>query len=172
MLTVWGVVLTVAGAAGIGVCLCQEYRYRAGELFLLEKAFWLAAGEVSYARTGIPQLFRAVGERLNGALGNVFCDMSRLLEDGSGQSLDKIWRQKMEPYLHMTHLNNEEIRYILAFPEAIGFLDGERQREAMERYAKEMGRLGEEVRSQLAQKQRSIMAMAVSGGIMAAVLLL
>ncbi len=172
--SVVGAILTLAGSAGAGVCICRERQQRIRQLTLFSRVFTLIAGEVGYGRIPMPGIFLEVSGKLEAqpdALGEMLFRVGQRLEDGSGQGLDRIWREELEPFLSQTGLREPEKERILSFPHAVWYPDGQRQQEAVVAFAKEMEETAQTARLALREENRMTMALSLAAGALAAILL-
>lgn len=170
-----GMLLTLAGAAGIGFCICQDRRLREEQLRTFERAFSLIAGEISYSRISLPQVLQETGEKMCGpaafGLGEALVWVAVGLSDGSGQELGTVWRREMGAFLKKTKLDGEEKTLILSFPEAVCFLDGQRQQAAVLEFAAQLKQASEAVRQRRKEEDKITMAFCLACSAMAAILL-
>lgn len=171
-----GAACTLAGAAGTGLCICRERRLRAEQLSVLEKVFSQAAGEISYSRIPLPEIFAETGERLRETpdfgLGEVLLRIGKRLRDGSGADMGRVWREEMDAFLKKTKLSAAEKGLILSFPEAVWFLDGKRQEAAVLEYAARMHEAAGLVQKRRREEDKITMAFCLALSAMAAILLM
>ena len=172
MLTFLGGGLVVTGAAGLGICLCRERRMRVKELLLIERFLILAAGEIAYAQTGMPGVLYETGERFGGRFGSALMNAGCRLQDEKGMTLERIWQEEMTFYLQKSCLKKEERDLLLSFPGQLGFSDGKRQQNAIEKMALETGSRVQCMQQQLHSLEKMTMALCLSGGIVTAILFL
>lgn len=167
-----GVLLVVTGSAGLGIGICMEQRLRIRELESFEKFLRLSAGEISYGKTRLSELFAEVGEHMGQQMGNLLSKIGERLDDGKGDSFEEIWREEMAGFLRESHLKKEERRLIMAFPAEFGFPDVQRLQMALERLGMEIGQKVKRQRQQQINQERVTMALCLAGGVAAAILLL
>lgn len=171
-----GAICTVAGAAGTGFCICQDRRFRAEQLSALEKAFSLIAGEISYSRISLPEIFVETGEKLKGTsgygLGGRLVRIGRRLSDGSGQDMEKVWQEEMNAFLKKTKLNTAEKNLILSFPDAVWFVDGKRQETAVLEFAARMHEAAGLAQKRRKEEDKITMTFCLACSAMAAILLM
>lgn len=170
-----GMLLTLAGAAGAGLCICGERRLRMEQLRAFEKAFSLIAGEISYSRISLPEVLTETGEKMCGptafGLGEALIRIGRELSDGSGQDIKTVWKEEMSVFLKRTKLNEEEKSLILSFTEAVWFLDGPRQQAAVLEYAAQLRQAAETVQKRRSEEDKITMAFCIACSAMAVILL-
>lgn len=171
-----GILFVTAGAAGVGVCICRERGGRVAALKALENAFCLIAGEISYSRISLPEIFLEMGEKMYGAegrrLGRRLLMIGERLQEGRDQDIGRVWREEMSAYLEETELFAQEKALVLSFPEAVWFLDGQRQEAAVKEFAQQLCRRAEEAQQKCGAQDRMTMAFCLAAGVMAAILLL
>lgn len=170
-----GACLTVAGAIGAGGCVCMERQCRIRQLEALARAFSLIAGEISYSRISLPEIFMETGEKLKGpedfGVGSILLQIGERLLDGSGQDMTVVWKEEMGNFLGETKLRAQEKNLVLSFPDAVWFLDGPRQQSAVAEFAQRLhktARLAGEARK---EEDRVTMAFCIAGSILTAILL-
>lgn len=171
-----GIFLVAAGTAGAGLCICRDRRSRILQLTALGHAFSMIAGEISYSRISLPEIFREVGEKMYGAerqrLGRCLLEIAGRLQEGSGQDIRRVWQEEMGTYLSASKLEKPEKTLVLSFPDAVWFLDGPRQEAAVIGFADELQKRAEEAQQRRSQEDRMTMAFYLATGAMAAILLL
>lgn len=178
MLSVLGACVTVAGSIGAGYCLCWEKSERAAQLFLLGRMFELAAGEIGYSCSFLPEIFAETGKRLGRdsrgtekELGDVLIRAGERMLDERGQPVETIWEEEMGAFLKTLFLTAEERREVISFPAEICYLDRERQKQAVERVGADFSERAGEALRKAGQEKRTVMAVSMACGMMAALLL-
>lgn len=190
MLKLIGGCMAVAGAVGAGICVCVDRKRRIAQLTALEKAFSLMAGEISYSRACLPEILTETGQRLRerygnptgfgrGAgeetaclLGDALAQVGRRLGDGSGQDVQRVWKEEMGVYLSRTALKCGEKGLALSFPDTVYFLDGLRQEAAVREFADRMQEAASSARLSQKQENRITMAFCIALSLMAVIVLL
>lgn len=171
-----GVFLVTAGAAGAGMCICRDRRSRILQLKALEHAFTVIAGEISYSRISLPEIFWETGEKMYGTegqrLGRCLLKIAGRLGEGSGQDIRKVWQEEMGAYLSAAKLKEPEKLLVLSFPDAVWFLDGPRQEAAVAGFADEMEKRSGDAQQKCSQEDRMTMAFSLAAGMLTAILLL
>lgn len=177
MLSVVGACVTIAGSVGAGYCLCREKSQRAAQLFLLGRMFEMAAGEIGYSRSFLPEIFSQTGRRLCRAqqeaaeeLGNALTRAGLRMLDEKGQPVETIWAEEVGTFLKTLFLTADERREVLSFPDAVCYLDGERQKQAVERFAAAFLERAKEASQKAVQEKRTVMAVSTACGMLAALL--
>lgn len=176
MLSTIGACLTLGGSFGAGCCICMERKTRAAQLQILGRAFELTAGEIAYSRIPMPDVFTEIGEKMKKPefirLGDTFIRIGGRLNDSSGQDLAEVWQEEMSSFLKETKLGRDEKEQVLSFPAAVWYLDGERQQTAVLAFAEDMHKAAQEAGQRAARENRATMAVSLSCGILAAILLI
>lgn len=176
MIALIGAVLTMAGAAGTGVCICMERGRRVQQLRSLERVFTVMAGEISYSRISLPEVLEETGEKMMAQsfepIGEVLCRMGGRLCDGSGQDIETVWTEEMEQFLRQTKLAKKEKEFVLSFPAAVWFLDGPRQQAAVLEFAQGMHEAAAMAQRKEQEENRLTMAVSLACGALAAIVLL
>lgn len=180
----------MAGAFGAGICICRDRERRIAALLTFQRAFFWMAGEISYSRICLPEVLMEVGTRLRGGcgsgrrapkeapegkdfgLGSALVRIGKRLEDGSGQDVQKVWQEEMTGLLAHTGLKERERELVLSFPEAVGFADGARQKEAVAEFAQSMHREAAAAQKQRKEEDKITMAFCAACGLTAVILLL
>lgn len=178
MLSALGACVTITGSVGAGYCFCREKSARARQLFLLGRMFELAAGEIGYSRSFLPEIFAGTGRRLfrggqkeAEALGSVLLRVGERMLDEKGQPVETIWEEEMGAFLKTLFLTEQEKQEVLSFPDAVCYLDGERQKQAVERFAADFSERAKDARQKAGQEKKTVMAVSMACGMMAALLL-
>lgn len=156
--------------------MCRQMRGQTEQLFLLGSLFEELAGEIGYSRACLPELLQSSGRRLletpSGiTLGEALLRVSGRMEEERGQCLEEIWEEEMGRFLESGRLSPEKRRWLLRFPDLLGYPDGGRQQESVERLAQRFCRAGEELRQRSERESRAILAVSAACGLLTVVLL-
>lgn len=175
MLKLIGVCLILGGALGVGICICSDRRSRVSQLKQLARAFYLIAGEISYSRISLPEIFLEVGEKMDAASGqgpgSCLYRIGERLQEGGGQDIRTVWQEEMSAYLSQTKLKELEMQLALSFPDAVWFLDGTRQEAAVNGFSQELQKAAQQAQLKRDSEDRMTLALCLSAGVMAAILL-
>lgn len=175
MLRLIGVCLILTGALGVGICICSDRRSRIAQLEALECAFDLIAGEISYSRISLPEIFLEVGEKMNAPLGmepgSSLYRIGGRLQEGGGQDIRTVWQEEMSAYLSQTKLKEPEKKLALSFPDTVWFLDGTRQEAAVNRFSQELQKAAQQAQLRRSSEDRTTLALCLAAGVMVAILL-
>lgn len=176
MLKLIGACLIVVGATGAGGCICTERACRIRQLEALARTFSLIAGEISYSRISLPEIFMETGEKLKEpadfGIGPVLVRIGGRLFDGSGQDIREVWQEEMRMLLSETKLRVQEKELVLSFPDAVWFLDGLRQQTAVTEFARTLQEAAQQAGKRRREEDRITMAFCLACGFLAAILLL
>lgn len=134
-------------------------------------AFGLLSREISYSGERISEALCICGNRLGGRLGEVWENIGEeaLLRE---QSTEEIWARQMGEYVENSSLSEEERKKAVSFSAWMGFLDREAQIHAMKEFSDWFWGAAAQQERELSEKKKLIMSLCVSGGLMAAILLL
>ena len=124
--------------------------------------FELAAGEIGYSRSFLPEIFAGTGRRLfrggqkeAEALGSVLLRVGERMLDEKGQPVETIWEEEMGAFLKTLFLTEQEKQEVLSFPDAVCYLDGERQKRAVERFAADFSERAKDARQKAGQEKKN-----------------
>lgn len=153
----------------------MERRCRVRQLEALARTFSLIAGEISYSRISLPEIFAETGEKLKGpgdfCVGTALSRIGQRLFDGSGQDMETVWKEEMGSFLGETRLRAQEKNLVLSFPDAVWFLDGPRQQAAVIEFSERLRETARLAGGAQKEEDRVTMAFCIAGSILAAILL-
>lgn len=176
MIRLIGACLTIGGMAGAGMCICMERDLRVRQLKGLGQVFEMVAGEISYSCISLPEVLTEIGRKLSEVgteeVGAVLYRAGVRLCDGSGQDVETVWTEEMEPFLGQTKLEKQEKELVLSFPAAVWFLDGPRQQTAVLSFAHKLQEAALLAQEKERETNRLTMAASLAGGVFAAIMLL
>lgn len=154
----------------------MERSCRIRQLEALTKVFSLIAGEISYSRISLPEIFMETGEKLMGAadfgVGSALIRIGQRLLGGSGQDIGIVWQDEMGNYLMGTRLRVQEKNLALSFPDAVWFLDGPRQQAAVMEFSQAFREMAQLAGQRRKEEDRVTMAFCLACSVLAAILLM
>lgn len=175
MWPLFGACLTILGSGGAGFCICMERKQRLEQLALFSRAFALIAGEVSYSRSCLPEIFRETAQKMEDRascpLKETFEMIGTRLEDGGGPDMETVWREEMQRCLAATKLRRQEKEQILSFSKAVWYPDGERQQTAVLSFVESMEQAFLGAKQTEREANRITMALCLAAGCLTAILL-
>lgn len=167
-----GAVLVMAGASGYGSWLAGNYRSRLVLLERLRQMIFLLKGQITYAHAPLPEAFEAVGRRTEGALGELFLQLSERMERQQGEPFCQLWREEVERLGADVALARTDRQSLAALGEHLGFMDCEMQERNLLLYLEQLDLVIGDLRSHRQERCRLYTTLGVMGGMFLAVLLL
>lgn len=171
ILKISGGLLVLAGASGLGFWMADQWK---GHLLCLEqlrKMIILLKGEILYAHSPLEEAFFRVGTRSGGELGAFFVDISRRIENQSGELFFSMWKEEIENLGRAMPLSEKDRKELLGFGEHLGYLDLEMQERTILLYLEQLDLEIDYLREHQREKSRLYTSLGVMGGLFLAIIM-
>ena len=169
MIRLLGAMLLAVSCAGMGLLESLRLKKRIDQLKLLIRIASFLEGEISFAKTTLPEALRSVGGRLASPFSEFLRDLASRLETCPGKSFGELLRQSAAAHLEGTELCREDFYGAAA---DLGYLDGKMQVHILETYRMEQERKVLRLTGELPAKQKLFQSLGILGGIFLVILLL
>ena len=172
MIRLLGAMLLAVSCAGMGLLESLRLKKRIDQLKLLIRIASFLEGEISFAKTTLPEALRSVGGRLASPFSEFLRDLASRLETGPGKSFGELLRQSAAAHLEGTELCREDLEDFYGAAADLGYLDGKMQVHILETYRMEQERKVLRLTGELPAKQKLFQSLGILGGIFLVILLL
>lgn len=172
MIRLAGAVLLAVSCAGLGILESLRLKKRIEHLRVLIRLASFLEGEISFARTTLPEALRSVGGRLSPPFSGFLMELARQMETSPGRSFGELLRQSVLTNLKGTELCREDLEEFCGAAVDLGYLDGKMQVHILEAYRKEQERKVLRLMEELPAKQKLFQSLGILGGIFLVILLL
>ena len=168
-----------SGSHASGRILCRaglleslRLKKRIDQLKLLIRIASCLEGEISFAKTTLPEALRSVGGRLASPFSEFLRDLASRLETCPGKSFGELLRQSAAAHLEGTELCREDLEDFYGAAADLGYLDGKMQVHILKTYRMEQERKVLRLTGELPAKQKLFQSLGILGGIFLVILLL
>ena len=126
---------------------------------------------IAYQKATIPETLRCLSEKEQEPFGEVFEEIYQGIYEGS-ENFTVLWKKKMDKVLLHTPLKQQEKNLLYDFPFCLGFMEEQAQAGALEELLRESALQIERLEQEKRNKNKMIMSLGVSVGILISILLI
>lgn len=137
MFKIFGLLLILGGATGIGVLYGEMMRNRIEQLKDIYKSVLFMENEISYLYTPLPEVFELLGNKASEPFKSIYSRISELLVKREVDEVSIAFQKAINENRDKLYLNDEDIKLIKDFMKNIGEGDVEREVSIM-KYTKEV----------------------------------
>ncbi|MBS6196118.1 MAG: stage III sporulation protein AB [Clostridiales bacterium] len=164
MIRLTGAVLLFIACCGMGFWKSQQCAGRVRQLQELMRIGEFLKGEITFARTTLPEAMERIGEKTESPFAEFLGELAVRLRKYSGEKFSVILRQTMEETMKNTYLEKEDVEAFYQAACNLGYLDKEMQIHLLERYLKEQEQKVKLLTAQLPGKRKLLRSLGVLGG--------
>jgi len=158
-----GVVFVWIGCIGIGNCLVNNLKRRAGSLADLRKKLMLLRGDVGYAGTTLPEAVEKV-VRFSREKDGFFALLKFRLQQEDGVPFREKWEDAARVFGHRARLAKEDVEELVRLGEYLGRQDKDTQIRQLEWYLKQSEEALAQIRKGEKEKIHLYRMLSVLGG--------
>ena len=141
------------------------------EMKYIQRMFCLIQSEIRYSRAFLGEIFWKIGQNVREPYCYWMKDMSKRMNEFTGESFENIWTESIERNLKVLKLPLNEIEALKALGNQLGFADINVQMNLLDLYQNHLERAIREVREQVGTKVRLCHCLGVMSGLFITVLL-
>ena len=172
MIRLIGVFLLIGSCIGIGLWTGKKEQMRMQQLVELIRSMDYLKGEISFARTTLPEAMEHLSGRLLFPFDQLFLGLGQDLKKYPGSGFGEIFRQAIEREKGKWELLPEDVENFYQACCNLGYLDKEMQIHILERYSKELEKNVEQLREEMPKKMKLYRNLGVLGGIFFVIILI
>lgn len=165
MLKIVGGILVVVSSAGFGLTLSMRWNERRELMERLRRMIFMLKGEILYGNAPLMEAFLSVGEKNEGALGELFSQVAFQIENQCGEPFYQIWKEQVDKLNKKLALTERDRRELLSFGEHLGYLDRDMQERTMLLYLEQIDITIAYLREHQSEKCRLYTSLGIMGGI-------
>lgn len=98
----------------------------------LKKVLYMLKAEVNYSITPLPTAIGEIIHKNQTRVNCIFQNLLSLIENKTGESIDVLWTMAVKNKASCVYLEGEDIKNLLSFGQALGYLDKEMQKKNIE----------------------------------------
>ena len=171
MIRFLGALLLFFSCCGLGFWKGQQYAGRVHQLKELIKIGDFLKGEISFARTTLPEAMERISEKTDPPFSVFLATLAERMRNVSGEDFSHTLQITMEEKMKGT-LEKEDIQDFYQAACNLGYLDKEMQIHLLERYMREQEQKVETLGIQIPEKQKLFRSLGILGGAFFVILLL
>lgn len=172
MIRLTGAALLFFACCGMGFWKSQQCSGRIRQLQELMHIGEFLKGEISFARTTLPEALERIGEKTEPPFSGFLKTLARRMKKYSGEKFSCILQQTLNDTMKNTYLEKEDIEAFYQAACNLGYLDKEMQIHLLERYLKEQDQKAEMLKNQLPGMKKLSRSLGILGGAFLVILLL
>jgi len=163
--------MVIVGCIGFAGSLCRDLSMRLKLLKQIQRIYEDMKYYIAYQKAALPEALLRLSEKWQEPFGEAFEKVYKGIYEGR-ENLSTLWREQMDKVLLNTPLKKQERKLLYDFPSCLGYMEENAQARALEELLREtslrIGQLEQEKRN----KNKMIMSLGVSVGILISILLL
>ncbi len=172
MVRLIGVFLLFLSCVGAGVCMSRKEQQRIRQLEELIRSIEYLKGEISFARTTLPEAMEQLGRHISPPFQNLFAGLALELKKHPGTGFGEILYTMLEAEKGKWDLLPEDVEHFYQACCNLGYLDKEMQIHMLQRYMKELEKTVEQLSREMPQKIKLYRNLGVLGGIFLVIVLI
>lgn len=170
MLRIGALCILVCASAGLGYLMGQRLSKRLEQLKVLKRMMLFLQGEISCARSPLPEAFWNVAGRLPEPFREFLREVSEDLCRYEGETLGEVFAENADCHLKDTSLTREDLERLKELGENLGYLDKAMQLAHLETYGRELDMAIEELTEGLPVRKKLFRSLGIMGGLFLAIL--
>ncbi len=171
MVRLIGVFLLLFSCIGAGVCMGRREQQRIHQLGELIRSMEYLKGEISFARTTLPEAMEQLSKHILPPFHNLFAGLALELKQHPGTGFGEILYTMLENEKQNWELLPKDVDNFYQACCNLGYLDKEMQIHMLERYMKELEKTVEKLSKEIPQKIKLYRNLGVLGGVFLVVVL-
>lgn len=171
MLRVCALCILVAASSALGFLLGQRLSKRLNQLKILKRMTLFLHGEISCARSTLPDAFWSVGGKLPEPFREFLREVSEDLSKYAGASLGEVFAENVDRCLKDASLSGDDRDKLKELGDSLGYLDKAMQLANLEAYGRELDVTIEELTEGLPVRKKLFRSLGIMGGLFLAILL-
>lgn len=166
MLRLAGACMILSGSFGLGLWYKRQFTGRVRALRAMCGTLSLLGSEIRYGRRTLPECCGNVAERLSGPLSDAFRRIAVKMQENTGESFARIFRECLEEPLREMPLKEEDREEYLRFVSAGTFGDGQMQLDLIEQSREQLELRAAALEQENAEKCRMAVGLGAMGGLL------
>lgn len=167
-----GCILVVLSSAGMGFFFSNEMKCRIEDLKELRKLIVLLRGDIRYGSTPLPEAISIIARRHNGCFQAFFTKVSSKLNELSGVTFSRIWKEAVENDLTDTSLNKKDKSQLIHFGDNLGYLDKDMQMNTLDLYLTQLEDEIQELTKTVKEKAYLYKSLGIMAGVFISIVML
>lgn len=172
MLRLMGILLLIAGSAGMGLGIRERLRGNLEGVYQIRHIFQLFQNEITYSRASLPEACLRISKQVKEPYRSTLEAIHREMMQNAGRSFAAVWEKHMEGCMHFIQMEEEDKRVFLEFGNCAGHRDGQMQAQIIEQYMHRLDISVGRMEKDLSDKCRIAVTLSVMGGLMLVILLI
>ncbi len=171
MLQLTGCFMVIGGCIGFAGSLCRDISLRLALLKQIQGIYESLKYYIAYQKAAVPDALLELSRKEPEPFGEAFEAVYTGIYEGK-ENLPLLWKEQMDKVLTRTPLKRQEKKLLYDFPFCLGFMEENAQAKALEALLHETALQIEQLEQEKRNKNKMIMSLGVSVGILISILLL
>ena len=172
MLRIIAICIMTASCAGLGFVKSLGMTRRLNQLKTLKRIEMFLHGEISCARTPLPDALWSISEKTEEPFREFLREVAEDLNRYGGNSFGDVFAENVECHLMDTKLTKEDRERFSEMGRNLGYLDKDMQLHNLEAYGRELDMTIEEVTKGLPVRKKLCQSLGIMGGLFLAIFFL
>ena len=172
MVRLIGAFLLLFSCVGAGMWMGQKEQLRMQQLGELIRSMEFLKGEISFARTTLPEAMEQLSKHVMWPFQTLFAKLAMELKEHPGTGFGEILHEALEREKGNWDLLPEDIEHFYQACCNLGYLDKEMQIHILARYMKELEKTVEQLAEEIPQKMKLYRNLGVLGGVFLVIVLI
>ena len=167
-----GAVLIGMGCLGLGLWKREQLCARVTALKDLQQILVLLKSEIRYGKATLPECCRQISIRLKEPFKGCLEEICRHMQENTGESFEKVFREHFESCLREKPLSEEEKELFLHSVTSGSFMDGKMQLCAIEKGEEALRQREKVLEKENVEKGRMVVGLGVLSGLFIIIILI
>ena len=172
MVRLIGVFVLLFSCVGAGVWMGKKEQLRMQQLRELIRSMEFLKGEISFARTTLPDAMEQLSNHVKPPFQTLFSKLAVEMKMHPGTGFEEILYGMLESDKEKWDLRSEDVEHFYQACSNLGYLDKEMQIHILERYIKEQEKIVEQLSGEIPQKIKLYRSLGVLGGVFLVIVLI
>ncbi len=172
MVRLIGVFVLLFSSMGAGLWMGRKEQLRMQQLGALIRSMEFLKGEISFARTTLPEAMEQLSKHVMWPFQTLFAKLAMELKTHPGTGFGEILQKSLECEKGNWALRSEDVEHFYQACCNLGYLDKEMQIHILERYIRELEKTVEQLAGEIPQKMKLYRNLGVLGGVFLVIVLL
>lgn len=172
MLKAGGALLVFFAGWGMGNWKSRQYQRRIEELQMLQLIISCLTGEISFARSTLPEAFYRISEKVESPFREYLRSVAERLKEQTGEVFARILKEQTQTVREKTSLREEDWDLFLQTLGHLGYLDAKMQIQLLENGRTKLAAREEKLQHQLPEQKKVWQSLGILGGAFLVVILI
>lgn len=152
--------------------LIVKEKFRLEDLKEVERGILLLQNQVRYIGSPLGEILYSIGLQMKGAVGRIFSEIGRDMEERNGESGGDIWERIWMENGRYTYLTGIDLEEIISFGKNISFLERNSKESGLDLLLFSIRNIQEEISDKFKKNQKVYYSLGILSGLLLVVILI